>query len=44
MPKAARAYWKGYVHLSLVAIGVEIYDAVESRSDISFRQIHKRSA
>lgn len=44
MPKkSARAYWKGFLRLSLVSIGVEIYSAVESKSDISFRQIHKPS-
>ncbi len=43
MPKKARAYWKGYLRLSLVSIGVEIYNAVESGAAISFRQIHKPS-
>ena len=44
MPKKrARAYWKGFLRLSLVSIGVEIYNAVESASEISFRQIHKPS-
>jgi DNA end-binding protein Ku len=43
MPKKARAYWKGYLRLSLVSIGVEIYNAVESKSEISFHQIHKPS-
>ncbi len=44
MPKkAARAYWKGYLRLSLVSISVEIYNAIESKSEISFRQIHKPS-
>ena len=43
MPKKARAYWKGYLRLSLVSIGVEIYNAVESKAEISFRQIHKPS-
>lgn len=43
MPKKARAYWKGYLRLSLVSIGVEVYNAVESKSEISFRQIHKPS-
>ncbi len=38
---AARAYWKGFLRLSLVSIAVEIYNAVESKSEISFRQIHK---
>ena len=37
----ARAYWKGFLRLSLVSIAVEIYNAVESKSEISFRQIHK---
>ncbi len=43
MPKKARAYWKGYLRLSLVSIGVEIYNAVESKAEISFRQLHKPS-
>lgn len=43
MPKKDRAYWKGYLRLSLVSIGVEIYNAVETQSEISFRQIHKPS-
>lgn len=44
MPKKrARAYWKGFLRLSLVSIGVEIYNAVESAAEISFRQIHKPS-
>ena len=43
MPKKARAYWKGYLRLSLVSIAVEIYNAVESKGEISFRQIHKPS-
>ena len=43
MAKKHRAYWKGYLRLSLVTIGVEIYNAVESQSEIHFRQIHKPS-
>ena len=43
MAKKHRAYWKGYLRLSLVSIGVEIYNGVESKSEISFRQIHKPS-
>ncbi|MGE0697925.1 MAG: Ku protein [Hyphomicrobiaceae bacterium] len=43
MPKKHRAYWKGYLRLSLVTIGVEVYNAIESQSTISFRQIHKPS-
>src|SRR5215510_8576494 len=40
MPRS-RAYWKGFLRLSLVTIGVHIHNAVESKSEISFRQIHK---
>lgn len=43
MAKKHRAYWKGYLRLSLVTIGVEVYNAVESQSEIHFRQIHKPS-
>lgn len=43
MPKKHRAYWKGYLRLSLVTIAVEVYNAIESKSEISFRQIHKPS-
>lgn len=44
MPKKkARAYWKGFLRLSLVSIGVEIYNAIETASEITFRQIHKPS-
>jgi DNA end-binding protein Ku len=43
MAKRHRAYWKGYLRLSLVTIGVEIFNAVESKSELSFRQIHKPS-
>jgi len=40
---AARAYWKGFLRLSLVSIAVEVYTAVDTKSEISFRQIHKPS-
>ncbi len=43
MAKKHRAYWKGYLRLSLVTIAVEVYNAIESKSEISFRQIHKPS-
>ena len=43
MAKKHRAYWKGYLRLSLVTIGVEVFNAVESKAEISFRQIHKPS-
>src|SRR6185503_9462725 len=40
---AARAYWKGFLHPSLVTIPVEMFNAVETKNEISFRQIHKPS-
>ena len=43
MPKRARTYWKGHLRLSLVSIPIDVYNAVESQSEISFRQIHKPS-
>jgi len=43
MPRLGRAYWKGFLRLSLVSIGVEIYNAVSSESEIRFNQIHKPS-
>lgn len=43
MPKRARTYWKGFLRLLLVSIPVEMFNAVESKAEISFRQIHKPS-
>jgi len=40
MPRS-RAYWKGFLRLSLVTIGVHVHNAIESKSEISFCQIHK---
>jgi len=39
----ARAYWKGYLRLSLVTIGIELFSAVKSTSDTALHQIHKPS-
>ncbi len=39
----ARAYWKGYLRLSLVTIGVELYTAVNSSKETALHQIHKPS-
>jgi len=39
----ARAYWKGYLRLSLVTIGIELYTAVNSTKDTALHQIHKPS-
>ena len=38
---AARAYWKGYLRLSLVTIGVELYSATTRSGRLSLRQIHE---
>ena len=43
MARPGRAYWKGFLRLSLVSIAVEIYNAVDSASEITFNQIHKPS-
>ncbi|BBE34476.1 Ku protein [Sphingosinicella microcystinivorans] len=40
---AARPYWRGQIRLALVSIPVEIYTAVKSGAQISFRQIHEPS-
>lgn len=41
MASRPRAYWKGFLRLSLVSIAVEVFNAEEKRGDISFHQIHK---
>ena len=41
MPAGRRAYWKGYLRLSLVSVGIELFDAEEKKAQISFNQIHK---
>ncbi len=43
MPRPGRAYWKGFLRLSLVSIPVEVYNAVEPASAIALNQIHKPS-
>lgn len=40
---AVRAYWKGYLRLSLVTIGVELYAAASHSKRVSLHQIHKPS-
>jgi DNA end-binding protein Ku len=42
MAAAKRAYWKGYLRLSLVSIGVEIFSAAQSRR-VALHQFHKPS-
>ena len=43
MASPGRAYWKGFLRLSLVTIPVEAFNAVDSAAEISFNQIHKPS-
>jgi DNA end-binding protein Ku len=43
MPRPGRAYWKGFLRLSLVSIPVEVYSAVETASAVALNQIHKPS-
>jgi DNA end-binding protein Ku len=43
MPSRPRAYWKGYLRLSLVSIGVELYAATVSADTAALHQIHKPS-
>jgi DNA end-binding protein Ku len=43
MASPGRAYWKGFLRLSLVTIPVEAFNAVDATSEISFNQIHKPS-
>jgi DNA end-binding protein Ku len=43
MASPGRPYWKGMLRLSLVSIAVEIYNAVDSSTEIRFNQIHKPS-
>ncbi|HVY88856.1 MAG TPA: Ku protein [Hyphomonadaceae bacterium] len=39
----ARAYWKGYLRLSLVTIGIELFSAVDPANEFALHQIHKPS-
>ena len=41
MPALGHVYWRGFLRLQLVSINVDIYSAVDSKSDITFNQIHK---
>lgn len=38
---AARAYWKGFLRLSLVSVAVEAYNAEDRKAAIGFHQIHR---
>jgi DNA end-binding protein Ku len=39
---AARPVWKGAIKLSLISIPVRVFPATDSRSDVSFRQLHRK--
>lgn len=41
MAAGPRAYWKGFLRLSLVSIAVELYAATSTTDTVSFHQIHK---
>lgn len=38
---AARAYWKGFLRLSLVSVAVEAFNAEDRKGTTSFHQIHR---
>ncbi len=38
---ALRAYWKGFVKISLVSFPVSLYSATNSSARVSFHQVHK---
>ena len=40
---APRAYWKGYLKLSLVSCPIALYPATSEREKISFHQINKNT-
>jgi len=40
---APRAYWKGYLRLSLVSCPIALYPATSEREKISFHQLHKQT-
>ena len=40
---APRAYWKGYLKLSLVSCPIALFPATSAREKISFHQINKKT-
>src|SRR3989441_13144524 len=42
-PVAPRAYWKGYLKLSLVSCPISLFPATTEREKISFHQLHKQT-
>ena len=43
MSVAPRAYWKGYLKLSLVSCPIALYPATSEREKISFNQLNKET-
>ena len=41
MPALGHVYWRGFLRLQLVSINIDLYSAVDSKSEITFNQIHK---
>ena len=41
---APRAYWKGYLKLSLVSCPISLFPATSEREKISFHQLNKSTA
>jgi len=39
----ARAYWKGFLRLSLVSCPIQLFPAISEREKIRFHQINKRT-
>lgn len=37
-----RSVWKGHIRFSLVTIPIQIFNAVETKGNVSFRQIHSK--
>ncbi len=40
---APRAYWKGYLRLSLVSCPIQLFPATSEREKISFHQLNKKT-
>jgi DNA end-binding protein Ku len=43
VPVAPRAYWKGYLRLSLVSCPIQLFPATSEREKIRFHQINKKT-
>jgi DNA end-binding protein Ku len=42
-PVAPRAYWKGYLRLSLVSCPIQLFPATSEREKIRFHQINRKT-